>query len=326
MADAATIPVPNTAGDLQQWLSLFTGLFGQNTNSTSTNQSPEGLSAAMGILPMILNMVTAQDYSPGAAEKDSGPAVMLLLKQAMEQGMPAIAGAENSAGGYNSTTAALMRNDLSSRAAAEGAALIAKNKATYGALRTGQANSLISLINSIINASRVQTSSTSTGASPAARNAALGAAAAGGLANALKKPNNNLPVISRKPQKQPLLSPISSESDNQPGDLMMMLPPTERFGDNIQSMDDMPDMGGPTPEVTVENTGNMDIGANGSDNFGDLSGFDQSGDGIDLGAFGDPLPDSNPVEPDNGDWNFLDPTDPGNGGDLTGTEDAEEGF
>lgn len=312
MPDAAAIPVPNTAGDFQQWANFLGSIFGTTGNSSSSETSPEGLNAAMSVWPMILQMVMSQDFSPQQAEKDSGPAVMQILRQAMESGIPMISGAENSAGGYNSTTSALMRNDLEARAAAEGAALIARNKATYGALRTGQANSLIALINAITNSNRVRNTTTTTpnlASNPAARNAALGAAAAGGLANALKKPNTGKLPIGRQKPKLPEQLQESPDAG-----LFNEISPIMDINPYERTMDDMiaPDLGGgPTPEVTVENTSNMDASADftGSDNFGDLSGFDQSGDSIDLGGFADPIDmgdfGSNDFElPDRPEWEF----------------------
>lgn len=279
MPDAATIPVPNTAGDLQSWINLFTSTFGATGNSNSESTSPEGLQAAMGALPLILQMITSQDYSPEAADKDSGPAVQLILQHALENGIPGISGAEGSAGAYDSTTSALMKNDLSARAGAEGAALIAKNKATYGALRNGQTNSLIALINSIINANRRVTSSATTpnlASNPAARRAALGALAAGAARNAMKpKPPGGIP---QKPQPQPL---EQVSIDDLPPEQLMNIQNPESLP-NFESMDDLPESG-PTPSVSVENTGNLDTSGDLIDNGSGPSGLD----GFDLMSLGD---------------------------------------
>jgi hypothetical protein len=330
---AGTIPVPNAAGDISNWLNVFGQAFGLTGNSSSDSVSPEGLGAGMSVLPLILQMITAQDYSPDAAEKDSGPAVMLLLKQAMEQGMPGIANAENQAGGYDSTTAGLLRNDLSSRAAGEGAALIAKNKATYGALRNGQANSLIALINAITNASRRTTTSSTTpnlASSRAARAAALGALAAGALGK--KPPTKPKPPGLGSRRQNPYGEPLQP-LEEAPQPLMNLMYP-----DPVESIDDMAQLG-PTPEVSVNNTANLD--ATGQDNFSNDLAPDFGGlDLMDLGSLSFSGPDTGSGDESDGldfsfgggtdttdetdsDWDFL--GDSGYGGDLGPIDDGGEG-
>jgi hypothetical protein len=279
-AGPAAIPEENTLGDIQSLINMFGSVFGMTGNSSSSSTSPEGLDAAQQFLPALLNMIMGQDYSPQAAERDSAPAVQLILQQALESGMPGISASENSAGAYNSTTAALLRNDLAARAAGEGAALTTKNKATYGALRTGQANSVISLINSIIGASRRSSTTTTTpnlASNPAARRAAALAAGAAAARSALKPKAPG--GISARPQNPGLQgvddfdrTPMFNVMDPNPGDI---------------SIDDMDTFKpGPTPSVSVENVGNTDTGTDGG--FGDLG--DPNGDnfaGLDLMNLGD---------------------------------------
>lgn len=299
-----TIATPNPAGDIQSWVNLLGSIFGTSGSTNSNTTSPEGLQAGTSLLPILMQMLTSSDFSPDAAERDSQPAVQLILKQLMESGIPQISGQEGSAGAYNSTTSALLKNDLAARGAAEGAALIAKNKATYGALRTGQANSLIGLINSIINANRQTQTNTTTpnlASNTAARNAALAGLAAGAARNLTKPPPpGGIPRSGGKPK------PIDNvaDPDDLPPEMLMDIQNPDRLP-NFDSVDQTPDDGGPTPEVSVTNTGN-DMPGMGDTGLGDLMNL---GDlGTDLGNF------DNPDNPDSGagntDWSWLVPDNP----------------
>lgn len=300
-----TIATPNPAGDIQSWVNLLGSIFGTTGNTNSNTTSPEGLAAGSSLLPILMQMLTSSDFSPEAAERDSQPAVQLILKQLMESGIPQISGQEGSAGAYNSTTSALLKNDLAARGAAEGASLIAKNKATYGALRTGQANSLIGLINSIINANRQTQTTTTTpnvASNTAARNAALAGLAAGAARNLTKPPP---PGGIAKPGSKPKPIDNVADPDDLPPEMLMNIQNPDRLP-NFDSVDQEPDDGGPTPEVTVSNTGNdtpdmaiTDQGLGDLMNLGDL--------GSDLGNLENPDPDSGAG---NTDWSWLIPDNP----------------
>src|SRR5258706_13508228 len=124
MPDPVAIPEVSPFGDINSLMELLKGIFGTAGNTSENQSSPEGLAATMALFQQLLPGLMSEDFSSAAAERDSKGGVDQIIRQMMEQGMPQIAGAENASGGYNSTAASLLKNDLTSRTAAEGAALV----------------------------------------------------------------------------------------------------------------------------------------------------------------------------------------------------------
>lgn len=159
MADAVIPTIPTTGGglgNLQALANLLPALFGQNQSTSTETVSPEGLDSSMQVIMMLMQELLQGDFSQGAADADSAKLMEGLFKQILEGNLPGINGAEAASGGYNSTTAALMRNDLRARMAAEGAKVNVQLKNQYANNRNAQVNSLIQAINAAIRARQVQ--------------------------------------------------------------------------------------------------------------------------------------------------------------------------
>jgi hypothetical protein len=168
-------------------------LFGTEQNQTVTENSPEGSAAAQQLMPILLQMLTSQDFSQEAAGRDAQGQVDMIIKQMMEGGIPNILNAENISGGYAGTTATLLKNDLASRAAGEGANRIATVRNQYAGQRNAQSTLMIQLINAMTNANRVRSTSTNNQGLVQNRNAqrAAGLAALLAMLNGKKKPDKN---------------------------------------------------------------------------------------------------------------------------------------
>lgn len=177
MAGAEIPEIPGM--NINDLMGLFNGLFGTNSTTTGTDGSPQGAAASMAFLAPLLSQFFSSDFSPEAAARDSQGSINLIMQQAMESGLVPILGGENASGGYNGTTAALLKNDLASRTAAQGAAQLAQVKSQYAGQKNAQATLIISLINALTNASRTRTSSTNNQGLLNNPNAQKAAAAAG---------------------------------------------------------------------------------------------------------------------------------------------------
>ena len=188
--------IPNSGpfseyGGLPGIMTLLQGLFGGGSSSQSDANSPEGLQAAMGLLGPLLGEFNNGDYSPAAADRDSEATVQQIIRQMSETGNPIIQGAEQSGGGYSSTTASLLRNDLASRIVQAGAAEKANTKTKYAAARQAQVSQVLSLIKIIADAHRTQAIQNQTQGlidNTNARRAAAAAAAASALKGLTQKP------------------------------------------------------------------------------------------------------------------------------------------
>lgn len=159
MAGEGEIPESSLFGDLGDLIPLLNSLFGTEQNQSVTENSPEGQAAAQQLMPILMQMLTSQDFSQEAAGRDAQGQVDMIIKQMLEGGIPNILNAENVSGGYAGTTAALLKNDLASRAAGEGANRIASVRNQYAGQRNAQSTLLIQLINAMTNANRVRNTS-----------------------------------------------------------------------------------------------------------------------------------------------------------------------
>lgn len=175
MPDDAGGRIPEGGTDLDRILALIPGLFPGST--TDNTNSPAALDASSQLLPLLMQMFTSGDFSVQAADKDSAGAVQSIINGMLQSGMPGISGSESISGGYNSTTAQLLRNDLATRAAEAGAARKDSTRLAYASQRNSQGGLIVQLINAMANAQRSRTTSTSaTGNQAAAGTAALLAA------------------------------------------------------------------------------------------------------------------------------------------------------
>lgn len=175
MADDAGGRIPEGGTDLDRILALIPGLFPGSTTDNTT--SPAALDASSQLLPLLMQMFTSGDFSAQAADKDSAGAVSSIINGMLQSGLPGISSSESISGGYNSTTAQLLRNDLATRAAEAGAARKDSTRLAYAGQRNSQGGLIVQLINAMTNAQRLrQTSTSATGNQAAAGTAALLAA------------------------------------------------------------------------------------------------------------------------------------------------------
>src|SRR6266404_3363063 len=149
MADIPLIPEANPMTDIQGLLNIISSIFGQQGNSNVTEGSQPAMDAINQILPLIISQFQQNDFSSEAAVKDSQPLIDQITKDLAEKGIPLVNQGEQAAGGYSSTTASLLKNDLASSAAAKGAAQISATKTAYSGARQMQLMQLISLIGNL---------------------------------------------------------------------------------------------------------------------------------------------------------------------------------
>lgn len=201
-----TIPETGGLGDINQFIQMLTSLFGGGGSTVNSNsQSPEALNASMGLFATLLPELFSGDFSSESAQRDAMGQVELILKDLMENKLPLVAQAEGGAGAYSSTTSALLKNDLSARAAAEGAGRIATTKQQYATIRADKVGKLIQLIQAMAQANKVSNQNTrNNGAldsNTRRRNAAL-AAAAGALSRGSRNRDRNNPLRLPNPRQQ----------------------------------------------------------------------------------------------------------------------------
>lgn len=185
-------------GGVQGLLGILGTLFGTGGSENSDANSPEGMQAAQQLFAMLMPGLTSDDFSPEAATRDASAAFGGIFRQMAEAGMPVIQGAEGVSGGYNSTSAALLRNDLGARIGEAQANKLTSTKTSYAAAQQGKISQILALIKIISDAHRTQAINRQTQGlanNTDARRAAAAAAAAAALKNALK------PQSGKNPQK-----------------------------------------------------------------------------------------------------------------------------
>ncbi len=144
MAGERGLPTNNSAAMLQALASLvpmFTGKSGSQTTSTSGGKrTTQRLDDS--VIKQLQDTLTGGQFSKQAAVQDSQGAVAALVQQMLEQGAPQIAGAQIGSGTYNASTTKLLNDNLTAKAAAEGATLQQKSIAEYAAIQSQIANTL----------------------------------------------------------------------------------------------------------------------------------------------------------------------------------------
>ena len=322
MPDPSEIPENNGLGDISQLMTILNQLFGGGSSTEGNENSPEAMATAQMFLPLLTSMFTSGDFSPEAAVRDSQGEVQLMMKQLIEGGMPGIQGAEGVSGGYNSTTAQLLRNDLATRAAGQGAARVSQVKNQYAGTKNAQAMMMIQLINAMSNANRNRTNNTTTKGVADNANARRAAAAAAALA-ALKPSKGPAGTQSGKnPQKpiKPANLPGQQGGSSNRDDLNDQ---AARMGYGAGDKDD--------PNEILSNNG---IGSESSDDLAERSGVDQGSIADRVDESSDPNYDPYDMMGDLGslnpggefDFTALDPFDPMDlsGFDLGGGNDNND--
>lgn len=336
MPDASTIPDPGAFGDLSQITELIRGLF--PTNVDSSEVSPAGLDAGNALLPMLMQMFQSSNFSPQQADADSADAVSRIVRQAIEGGMPGIAGAENIGGGYNTTTAGLLRNDLAVKAGEAGAARRDSTRLAYAGQKNAQGTQLIALINALTNAQRLKGQTTSNKGNAAAAGTTALLALLRSMMNSNKQngskgqpPSQNKPANSANkpaPSTQgevnrdgvPSDKPYTPFEENYPDGEVPVKDPYEVDQENMGNQEVPPidpyevDMAGDPFDMTGDIGNGVDFT---SGDFGDLSTAD-FGDLGDLGNLGDLTDWGDFSDIGNEDWSFLDGFGDGTGGDGGG--------
>lgn len=122
-----------------------------NGTQTNTNQFDAGYKAN---LDKVMGDTT---YSKDNAITDARGAMDSAVKSALQMGAPAISSNAKAAGGYNNTTADMMGNDLTARAAAAGENAVLANIKSYSELQ----NNSVGVATGVLNATKGTTSVTS---------------------------------------------------------------------------------------------------------------------------------------------------------------------
>lgn len=339
----AAAEIPNSTpfgefGGMQGIMQILQGIFGGSSSSQSDSNSPEGMQSAMALFSQLMPDLGTNDYSAGAAERDSKGAVDQIIQHMTETGNPIIQGGEQGSGGYSSSTAGLLRNDLAARIAQAGAAEVSNTKTKYAAARGTQVAQIVSLIKIIADAHRTQAINNQTQGlkdNTSARNAAAGAAA---LA-ALKGATSAKPGSSAGQPNKPGGAGAGGKQPDKPGDYKETGRETEEdarqndpnypgndpnsSGDESAGLD-MPQMAGDEsagldmnainadPFALMGEVGNPELPAMDDiptlDGLADL-GLDQPMDNLPDMTFDDPVPD---FTIDTGDTGIGDPS--GGGG------------
>jgi hypothetical protein len=193
MADIPLIPEANPMNDIQGLLNIISSIFGQQGNSNVTEGSQPAMDAINQLLPTLISQFQTNDFSPEAAVKDSQPLIDQIVKDLAEKGIPLVNQGEQAGGGYSSTTASLLKNDLASSAAAKGAAQVSATKTAYSQARQMQMMQLISLIGQLRASSLTRTTTNTSGALSNQGQNAAGIAALLGLIRSLTSGNSAKP-------------------------------------------------------------------------------------------------------------------------------------
>lgn len=352
MPDPSTIPVDSPFADFggpQGLIDLFTQLFGGGgTTTTGDTQSPEAVQAAQSLMAVLGPELTNNDFSNAAAERDSTGAIQSIIRQMTESGLPTITTGENAAGGYNSTAASLLKNDLATRTAEAGAAKLSATKTSYATARQGQIAQIINLIRTMATAHTQNVTTTQRNALLNQNNTRNAAAAAGaaallraltGKGNGGKAPTpaGKTPAAPKVPDAQ---APNPGEAGHEDESLGLdMTNPNGPTGNPVNDQINNDDVLGldltggdiPGPDTSAED----DLDHGGA--LGTVSFTGEVGQGdpgvIDLGALGDTTsPDFNFSDLLNNDGinnpggDFTDPNAGNNNDGLDTTSDGSDGF
>src|SRR5438445_4002117 len=103
-------------------------------SSTKTLFDPQTLASLQSLIQAVSGQFsggTAQGLSKQDAVADTAGQIAQIFKQYKESALPTIFNAQNSSGGYNSTTGQMLADDAFSRATAAGSAQLTQNVLGY---------------------------------------------------------------------------------------------------------------------------------------------------------------------------------------------------
>lgn len=210
----ASIPEVGAFGDLSGIIDTLNKILGTNSNGTeSTNLGGDASGALQAFVSRFLPTFDANQYSPENADKDAATITDQIIKQFQENDLPDIFSAQNTSGGYNSTTAQLLADDARARAVGKASKSAVDLRDSYAKQRQAQTEQFLKLVLGLAAVNRSTSKQSTTGASSqAAKNAALAAMAAKALG--AKDKGTGSSSLKSKPNPTPKAQPPAP--DNRP--------------------------------------------------------------------------------------------------------------